>query len=126
MHALPKLMGIRTARECLFPIPSLCRALDFVFFVERVPTFVVVLRCTTLLLSCLIQGRALRYAVIVAFPDNVGICGESEQSLDGFTILNGISTILLMSLDVSQRSLGVFHLTRKLAGDSWGTSLHQF
>ena len=86
------------------PVPQSCRALDFVFFVERIPTFVVVLRCTTLLLSRLIQGRALRYAIIMAFPDDVGIGGESEQSLDGFTVQSGISTIPLMTLYVSQCS----------------------
>ena len=84
------------------------------------------LRCTTLLLSRLIQGRALRYAVIVAFPDNVGIGGESEQSLNSFTVQSSISTIPLMTLYLSQCSLGVFHLPRKLAGDSWGISLHQY
>lgn len=82
-----KIMSNRTARERFWPIRSSCRALVFVgvrLFVGSVPTFAgaVVLRTTAFFLSRLVQGRALRYAVIVAFPDNVGVGREGEQSLD--------------------------------------------
>ena len=36
----------------------------------------------TFLVACLINSRALRYAIIVALPDDVGVGREGEKALD--------------------------------------------
>lgn len=41
-----------------------------------------------LLLTSLINGRALSNAVVVALPDNVGIDREAQQTLDRFPALH--------------------------------------
>lgn len=41
-----------------------------------------------LLLPSLIQGRALRYTVVVAFPDDSRICWKSEQTFNGLPAIH--------------------------------------
>lgn len=41
-----------------------------------------------LLLASLINSGALGNAVIMALPDNVGVCGEGEQPFDGLPVFS--------------------------------------
>lgn len=40
----------------------------------------------TLLVSCLVNGRALRYTVVMTLPDNAGVRRESQQTLDCLSV----------------------------------------
>lgn len=44
---------------------------------------------TSFFLPGMVDGRALGYAVIVAFPDDVGVGREGEDALDGLASNNG-------------------------------------
>lgn len=47
----------------------------------------------------LVNGGALSNAVIVALPDDVGVCGEGEHALDRFSVQR--MSVLMFCLDLS-------------------------
>lgn len=52
---------------------------------------VVIPSAGTFVLSSLIDGGPLSYAVVMALPDNVGIWRKSKDAFDGFTIHENVS-----------------------------------
>jgi hypothetical protein len=41
--------------------------------------------CSGLVVASLVDGRTLCNTVVVALPDDVGVCRESKQALDRFS-----------------------------------------